>query len=208
MTVGEPAPTLTSFDDVLREGYVLHTYPGSFQYDLVARSKPGSALNKLYKTSFEATDWNDFVASQRESPTNKNVFFGSQLGDEILTQEFLHQKIFRDTITSQLGFAFQKNSEFRDLFNYHLIKITQSGMLKLLMSKWLLDRRPADYSGRIFLDDSMSLGYENLFFPMTIMMVGLAAALIIFMMELMLRGFLTSSSHHHQQQKWDGGSWH
>ena len=183
MTVGMPAPSLASFDDVLQAGYNLHAPPGTFQYDLVAKSKPGSSLNKLFKTRFESIGWDYFMASQRENPT-KTVYYGPQFRPEIMKlNEFLHLKNFREATTSQLAFAFQKDSELRDLFNYHLIKITQSGMLKQQMSKWLTDSRPQDNTERIFQDDPLSLGYENLLFPMTIMMLGMAGATLIFILE-------------------------
>ncbi len=51
-------------------------------------------------------------------------------------------------IYGNLNVFFQKNSEFRDLFNYHLSKLKQSGTLDRLGHLWLFGGRPDDMSSR------------------------------------------------------------
>ncbi len=184
MTVGKPSPRLKSFDDVLKAGYRLHTRPGTFGYDLVANSKKGSALNKIFKRNFETIQWHDFVQSQLQNPS-KAAFYGSSFNAEIITDnDFVHLKHFQDIVTSHLAFAFQKDSEFQNIFNYYIIKTVQSGTMKQLQFKWIENDRPSDYSNRIFQDDALSLGYENLFFPMTVMLLGISATAVIFLLEV------------------------
>ncbi len=185
MTVGDMVPRLKSFDDVLEEGYRLHTDAGSFEYDLVASAKEGSALKKIFAENFEVIGWNDFVRTQHQSPT-KSAFYGTSFYNEITRdKDFLHLKSFCDTVSSQLAFAFQKDSEFRNIFNYHIIKIAQSGMLKQAIFEWINGETPDDLSKQIFQSGAFSLGYENLFFPMMVMLVGITAATLISFVEFL-----------------------
>ncbi len=66
-----------------------------------------------------------------------------------------------ESYLDHLGFAFAKNSEFTRLFNYHLQKLEESGLMKKLRTKWE-ERRPADDGGS---DEASPLGYDLLVGP-------------------------------------------
>ncbi len=51
------------------------------------------------------------------------------------------------------------------------------------ISKWLLESRPEDRSHRIFQEEAVVLGYENLVFPILIISAGIAAALAVLVVE-------------------------
>ncbi len=69
------------------------------------------------------------------------------------------------------------DSEFRDAFNYHILKMAQSGVLDKILHKWLQKRKPADRSGKIFVEEPVSLGYDNLFFVVLVLLSGIGLAL-------------------------------
>ena len=43
----------------------------------------------------------------------------------------------RDALYGHFSFGLQKDSEFGQIFNYHLLKMQQSGILEGLHKKWL-----------------------------------------------------------------------
>ena len=88
----------------------------------------------------------------------------------------------------QIAFALQKDSELKPLLDFHLIKLVQSGIFYQLKSKWLGERKPPDWSGRIFSDDPAALGFDNLFFPAAVLAAGLAAGCL---------GACLERCHHH-----------
>ncbi len=126
----------------------------------------------------------EFVKQQLASPS-RAAYFGS----EFVVHEyknFLFLRNFEDSTSTQLAFGLQKDSEFRKLFDYHIVKLQQSGMLKLLTHKWFSEEKPEDLSGRIFQDAPMPLGYENLFFPIIIILIGTIGGIITLGIEALV----------------------
>ncbi len=181
MTAGVKAPSLRSFQDVINEDYEVYTGDGSALYDFFRTSKPGTTAHYIFEHRLTDSRFDVFLEEQLERPT-KAVFFHS-IFVLITYKDFLFLKHFDDAVTTQLAFGLQKDSEFRNLFNFHLNKLKQTGVLKLLVHKWLEEEKPADWSHRIFQDDAMSLGYENLFFPAMIMLIGISAGMFVLGVE-------------------------
>ncbi len=44
----------------------------------------------------------------------------------------------------------KRTLEFLPLFNYHLTKMREIGVLKMITERWTTRRKPKDYSDRIF----------------------------------------------------------
>ena len=75
-----------------------------------------------------------------------------------------------------------QNSELTELFNHHLVKMTESGLLQKLRRKWI----DPDWQ-EIGIAEADSLGYEHLFLLFCIVGVGAAGALIVLAAELCQR---------------------
>jgi hypothetical protein len=181
MTVGNQEISIRSLQDVLDSDYTLSVAENAVYHDLFKNSDPGSVHGKLYRSGkLQPVDYNEF---KRTKPPN-HLFFDSQYA--VLEPEWLFQKQFDDTIIGQLAFAFQKNSEIKPLFDYSIIKLMQSGVRKELAFKWLSEYKPNDMSHRIFIEESLALGYEHLFFPTLVMLVGFLIGLALFGMELLV----------------------
>jgi len=56
---------------------------------------------------------------------------------------FLALKI-DDMTVDQVAFAVQKDSEFKQVLNYQLMKMKNNGVMAFLESKWLKSRRPPE----------------------------------------------------------------
>ena len=63
-------------------------------------------------------------------------------------------------------------SELREVFNYHLLKLTEHGILKQIYS-----RRPdACRNDEFCIAEAATLGFENLLFPISLLTMGMTAA--------------------------------
>lgn len=76
-----------------------------------------------------------------------------------------------------LGIGLQKNSEFRELFNYEILKITESGILGKMRNFWL-GGQPVESAESAGSNSVVSLSYNNLLFPFLILCFGILAALL------------------------------
>ena len=74
-------------------------------------------------------------------------------------------------------FAFKRDSEFVDLFNYHIGVMEKSGVLKHIQNVWI------PKTGFATASDSQSeavvLGFENVAFPFLVVIVGAGIALTL-----------------------------
>ena len=68
----------------------------------------------------------------------------------------------------------KKDSELLELINYHLIQLTETG----IMNKFRRDAESRESGDRAILDNVVVLGYENVAFPFLTLLVGLAVAFI------------------------------
>jgi hypothetical protein len=71
-----------------------------------------------------------------------------------------------------------KNSEFTDLFNYHLRKMEQSGLTHIILKRWR--KRPTEVFS---VPESITLGYNNTLFPFLLVTTGAIVAGIIALYE-------------------------
>ena len=94
-----------------------------------------------------------------------------------------------DALRDQIAMAFQKNSEFTSLFNYHIISLKEKGILSNIQKKWL----PANVlfgSNDNQLLDAMELDYENLVLPFTFCVIGILMSMLILLFEIIYRKML------------------
>ena len=74
-----------------------------------------------------------------------------------------------------MAWAFQRQSELLPLFNYHIHKMKQSGIIDRLRQKYL-DEKNLVTSETIV--DTNVLGYDNVMFPFLAFLIGLCVALL------------------------------
>ena len=192
MTAGLPAPSLKSFQDILDSEYKFHLSKGTFIFDNFAHAEPDTVQFKLFTSKLEPMDYQLFLQEQIQKPS-KAVYLASEFAF-LKENALIFIKDFDDRLTSQLAFALQKDSDLTNILNYHLTKLLQSGMIKKFSQKWFKDDRPDDMSHRIFEEEAIPLGYENLFFPSLIMLVGISSGLGFAIIERMYKKPASNSS--------------
>lgn len=116
-----------------------------------------------------------------ENPNS--VYFGGAIGF-YADKDFLVLDI-AETILSQVALGLQKDSEFKNIFDYQITKQIQSGLVAYLINKWVKNGQ-LDEIGQINKDPSEatnSLSYANLLLPFIILFVGMTFGLSISFVE-------------------------
>ncbi len=102
--------------------------------------------------------------------------------EAVMNKEFKALMAFEENIPSQMALGLQMDSELRNCFNFHIMKMLQSGVMGEILNKWLVGR-PGDMTDRIFVEDLTALGYGNLFFPVNLFLLGLVLSLVLLFSE-------------------------
>ena len=99
-----------------------------------------------------------------------------------------------DRVMTSLAFGMTKNSEFKELFDYHLLKLKQSSLVEKEVRRHLLNDAPLDDGMRsMVVREAESLGLGSVVFVFFIVGVGVIGALVMSVCErsakLFERGF-------------------
>ena len=70
-------------------------------------------------------------------------------------------------------------SEFREAFNYHLLKLSEHGILKRIYNRWPDTSRNEEFG----IAEAAILGFENLLFPFSSLAIGMVAAVVLAALE-------------------------
>ena len=84
--------------------------------------------------------------------------------------------------------AFPRNSEFKDLFDYHIKAMREKGLLFQLSSIWIRKRRPLEQQIEANIEEeAITLGFTNLMLPSVALLFGVSLALLISLIEFIIR---------------------
>ena len=85
----------------------------------------------------------------------------------------------QDGLRGPLAWAFQRDSEFVELFNYHFQKMDEGGLLNQLQ-KTIYNKETHEDKCNVQM---ITIGYENVAFPCLVLITGLIVALLYSMAE-------------------------
>ena len=88
-----------------------------------------------------------------------------------------------DMSVVSVGIGLQKDSEFRELFNYLMMKLVEVGIIKRINMKWPDTSRDEDFS----IPEPGSLGFNNLLFPFNLLATGIITAIISVCLEYLFQ---------------------
>jgi hypothetical protein len=180
MTSGPPSNSIRSFNDVIEKDYKVIVHESTSNHVFLKSANPNSAMFKFYWSQMDGNS-DSFVNSAEEAvgrvlTEEKTLFFTSMFsafGDErIVTLKMI------DSISSNNGWAFQKDSELVDFFNHHLFKMQQSGVQYRVNRDWKY-RANEDFG----FPEAISLGYGNAAYPFLLLMGGVCSAICLLSVE-------------------------
>ncbi len=185
MTVGKPKVQLKSFQDIIDNEMTISVTKGTVSDFYFAQAEEGTAqyiVNKNHVNRYilDVSEIRKTVDEIDSDP--KSAYF------ETIIPFLEYDKVkpllnFNGRISSAIGIALQKNSEFKAAFDYHIIKMRQSGLLHEMYDNYILQDKPEDMSGGIFTEDILILGFDQLFLPVIIIGLGIILALTILAYE-------------------------
>ncbi len=185
MTVGKPKVHLKSFQDIIDNEITIFLPKGTVMDQYFAEAQEGTARyivnkNHLNRDAIKSTP----EAAEEIESNPKSAYFESII-DFIQYEHVTPLLDFDGGINAAIGIGLQKNSELKAAFDYHIIQMRQSGLLQEMYNEHIQLDKPGDMSDRIFQDDILILGFDNLFLPANIMTVGVISALVILACEKM-----------------------
>ncbi len=183
MTSGPPSSSIRSFDDLMRgDGPFLQvvTFPDSAESGHLEFARDGTSM-KAYWDTFMAGRKSAFVETTPEAiahilSTPSTLFFGPHTvaaGDPRLVALDLS-----DSVRVGAGFTYPQDSEFRSMFDFHLMKLIQSGVVHNVHTKWFV-LPPL----QIGMQEAVSLGYDNMLFTFIVLAVGIGLAVVALVFE-------------------------
>ena len=112
---------------------------------------------------------------------HKTIFF-TNIVPFMSDERIISYEDIMERVASYGSFALQKNSEFKQMFDYHLMKARQSGLLGLTIDKWLREGKP-DPGSSVFNDEATPLGFDNLLFMVLVVSAGAGASVLVDLLE-------------------------
>ena len=126
MTSGPSDIPIGSFEDVIYHNYKVITASAYYE-NILARSKPGSAMLEVFKSHFEGESHykNEDEVMKAMIRDSKALYYGSFKLIAKLVPTETHQEFSvqcDDCAYSLVALALQKDSEFLQIFNHHILK--------------------------------------------------------------------------------------
>ncbi len=170
-----------SFEDVLKHGYSVLVVDSSAIEAVLAIAAEGTAMKQYYDLNM-AGNPTAFLSSVEEgkiraAKESKTLLFDSDLS--FSANEDFQPLTTSDGVKTYSGWAFPKDSEFRDLISYHLERLFETGMANRLRKKWT-------YCASENFDgiEPLSLTHDMTLFPMGVLGTGTLVAFFILIVEV------------------------
>ena len=185
MTVKPSPVNIRSFQDVIDQDYKVAAYEKSFAMGYFKRAPEDSAMKWVYKEMLndERAITKKFhtplVMANNEPKTL--AYHSCDQSDDPLWKNLVCLNIQEYTMFFKT-IALQKNSEFLELVDHHLIKMLENGWIDRLQKKWMY-KANGDYEGI----KASVITVENLMFPFTSLAFGIFMALNILFVEWICR---------------------
>ena len=184
MTSKPALVNIRSFQDVIDQDYKVVTYEKSFAMAHFKRAPDDSAMKLVYKKMLKdekaiTKEFHSPLVMANQEP--KTLAYHScdrsedSLWKNLVCLDIQEYTVFYKTI------AMQKNSEFLELVDHHIIKMQENGWLDRLEGKWMY-KANKDYE----ITMASELTVKNVVFMFTTLALGIVVALNILIVEWIL----------------------
>ena len=172
MTSTAPSTGISSFEDANRGGYKVLVIDGTLHSERVK----DKGLDLVMLKPSAGTNFPDLLAKTMSQESSKVLNFGSSLS--FAGRREFYPLVIKESLTQMVAFGLQQDSEYRELFNHHLKKLNEEGILDKLADMYM----PKRNSPQTILE-AIPLGYDNVFFPSLVMFIGILSSLLMVCLE-------------------------
>ena len=183
MTSGPPGIPIRSFDDVIEHGYRVIVTSGYYK-KLLANSQPGTSKQMVYKMHIEKADVKPWDESIREVIEHKTLIYYNDIlpRNKPMIDQLVILKMDAPAY-SVAGFALQKDSEFRGLFNHYILKGKENGILDKLFRQYHMNMFTKE---QFWMPEPQELHYSNVVFLFICLVAGVSASVVIATVEFII----------------------
>ena len=184
MTSGSPDIPIRNFDDVLDQGYKVFAKYESAAEKILAESQPGSAKHEVNEKYSEKVPWgtNGHLKVLSEEKTLWLTGPTPEAESREMKNKFVTLKM-DDLGYGVLAFLLQYDSEFRDIFNYFILKEIEVGVFKKVENIYFGEEKRHQQFG---IHEPQPLGFNNVMFPFSCLGLSISVALAIAAMEAVI----------------------
>ena len=170
---------INSLKDAAEQGFTIGVVAGTSSEFIVGKLAQGTGIRVERLLQTNETDYTSLLSKFLESEPN-GMMYSSDL--DTINIDGIYSIDIEESYKQEVSFTLQKNSPYSQLFNYHLQRMNEKGMLHRLQQKHLSkpDRRQS-------LDPPFSLGYNNIVFPFLVIIFGCTAALLTSLFEKVIK---------------------
>lgn len=179
-----PVIEIRSFQDVIRGEYQTILMRNTHEHNLLKTAEPGTPLNYLYRSQIEGRpgvlyeDVEEVTAAMDANP--KLLWYGSEFSAHNLRSPVLLD--MDETRTEYVAFGLEKNSELREIFNFYILQLRQTGVIQVIAKFWFHIEVPDAPP----LMSSYQLEYSHLFFLFSLLGFGIMLSFAFVCAEWML----------------------
>ena len=159
MTANTRRPSIQSIDDIIDQGLSTFVHRGAAMETLLKTSDEDSPLGRLLKHMESQAEGYDLPYDNvgRDLKPREIMF-----GEELLLKKIdgLETMKFPSMPSSQLAIAWQKDSEFKAVFDFQIMKLKESGIDTKLKEKWLV----VNNADKGTIQGTHPIGFQNVLF--------------------------------------------
>ncbi len=179
MTSSPPASPVRSFADVIAGDYRVIVKAEASGHEVLATSKPGTAMHEVYHGRMLGREAESVFPSSESAKAwlyshPKTFYFADDLS--ALVDSRMRPLTISDGFSGHLAFGLRRDSELADLFNFHLQKMEEDGVMARIKDEWLL-RADAQF----WLEEAGSLGFDMVTWPFSVVGGGAVVAIALFL---------------------------
>ena len=186
MTASPKELRIKSFDDVERLGYqVTGMGPGMRSNDFLRHAHKDSAMRRIYENKFmpiETRKERDEIAEKMADGDLQETLLWTFGGGRVL-QRLVAQEM-AETVSVPKTLAFEKDSELTALFNHHICKMRESGVIQQILT-----RNSGEHNLVYGMEEAVVIGYQNILFPFAWLALGSIIAVAIVLAEIIIGWF-------------------
>ncbi len=178
-----PADTIETCQDIIDGGYtLLMNKGGALESRLLHESGP--LHNCAHLMEFNSATCDIACAATSLEEKHRTLYISP---DSILDRRLMAKDSFVEHFTHYLGLCFQKDSEFRELFSHHVIKMIQGGITDKLIFQWFGSDLVTQDEPVLVSANPISL--DQLLFPTLCLLGGMIIAVGITKVEYLVPKF-------------------